>query len=151
MDKENCLACDLINGRTVLPGGLIARKNGWVVEHCVGPLGVGSLIVKPERHVERVAELTADEATAMGPMLHEAARVVTAITEPDQVYICLWSHAGGRPGHIHYVVQPITQETMERHDAFGPELQVAMFEFGEMPERVPVEEFAQHARGEWRG
>lgn len=37
-----------------------------MVEHCVGPLGVGTLIVKPERHVVHVADLTAEEAASMG-------------------------------------------------------------------------------------
>jgi diadenosine tetraphosphate (Ap4A) HIT family hydrolase len=67
---DACLACDLISGRIPLPGGTIARESGWVVEHCVGPLGIGTLIVKPERHVVHVADLTEAEAAAMGPLLH---------------------------------------------------------------------------------
>lgn len=63
----SCPACDLIEGRAELPGGVIARSSGWVVEHCVGPLGVGTLVVKPERHVVHVADLTEDEGIAMGP------------------------------------------------------------------------------------
>ena len=59
---ENCLACDLASGRLPLPGGLIHRTGGWLVEHCVGPLGLGTLIVKPGRHVTAVADLTQGEA-----------------------------------------------------------------------------------------
>jgi hypothetical protein len=50
-----CIACDLSAGRAPLPGGLIHRTQHWLVEHCIGPLGIGTLIVKPERHVEHVA------------------------------------------------------------------------------------------------
>jgi hypothetical protein len=44
---KGCLACDLIAGRIELPGGVIAATKHWRLEHCVGPLGVGTLIVKP--------------------------------------------------------------------------------------------------------
>jgi diadenosine tetraphosphate (Ap4A) HIT family hydrolase len=120
-----------------------------VVEHCLGPLGIGTLIVKPERHVLHVADLTDDEAVAMGSLLRKAASVVTELCDPDQVYISLWSHADGQPGHIHYVVQPVGAEAIDRHGAHGPKLQVAMFEHGDPPEASAVEEFAAHARQVW--
>jgi hypothetical protein len=70
MDRmEGCLACDLAEGRLPLPGGVIHEGSHWLVEHCVGPLGVGTLLVKPKRHVTRVAELTDEEAAELGPLL----------------------------------------------------------------------------------
>lgn len=146
---ESCVACDLTSGRALLPGGVIARESGWVVEHCVGPLGVGTLIVKPERHVVHVADLTPEEAVSMGSLLHRAASVVTELTHPDQVYISLWSHAGRRPGHIHYVVQPVDHDTMRRHDAHGPKLQAAMFDLDDPPSASSIGEFATRARNLW--
>lgn len=146
---KDCLACDLINGRAELPGGTIARESGWVIEHCVGPLGLGTLIVKPERHVVHVADLTDEEAAAMGPVLHRAARVVTELGTPDQVYISLWSHAERQPGHIHYVVQPVDTGTMARHNAHGPKLQAAMFDLDDPPDSASIEEFTTKARDLW--
>lgn len=146
---DACLACDLISGRIALPGGTIARESGWVVEHCVGPLGIGTLIVKPERHVVHVADLTEAEAAAMGSLLHRASSVVTELSRPDQVYVSLWSHARRRPGHIHYVVQPIDEQTMTRHDAHGPELQAAMFESDDPLDPERIEEYASRARDAW--
>lgn len=29
---ESCVACDLTGGRAVLPGGVIARESGWVLD-----------------------------------------------------------------------------------------------------------------------
>jgi hypothetical protein len=55
---DQCLACALAAGRLPLPGGRIFRTEFWLVEHCVGPLGLGTLIVKPERHVTAVAGLS---------------------------------------------------------------------------------------------
>lgn len=146
---DQCLACDLASGRAALPGGTIAKDSGWLVEHCVGPLGVGTLVVKPERHVIHVADLTGEEASVMGRVLHEAAQVITEILEPDQVYISLWSHADRRPGHIHYVVQPVDQAAMARHGSHGPRLQALMFENDQPPDPAAVEEFALRARQRW--
>jgi diadenosine tetraphosphate (Ap4A) HIT family hydrolase len=128
-----CLACDLIEHPEEVPGGRIATIGSWVVEHCVGPLGVGTVVVKPLRHVIHLADLDPVEAAQLGPLLADVARAVTSAQaeagEPvDQVYVCLWSHAERRPGHIHFVVQPVSAEVMARHDAHGPKLQTSMFE-----------------------
>ena len=77
---EGCLACDLYEGRIALPGGIIQDTGRWVVEHCVGPLGVGTLIVKPRRHVVHVSDLEDDEAGELGPVLQRAAAVVGELT-----------------------------------------------------------------------
>jgi diadenosine tetraphosphate (Ap4A) HIT family hydrolase len=116
-----------------------------VVEHCVGPLGVGTLIVKPIRHVTHVADLEPEEMAQLGTLLHQTAAVVTELAEPDQVYVCLWSHADRRPGHIHFAVQPVDADDMRRFDAHGPALQVAMFNSGELPPLPQVDAFSFRA------
>lgn len=135
---EGCLACDLASGRRYLPGGLIHETTHWLVDHCVGPLGVGTLIVRPKRHVVHVWELTGDEAEELGPLLRRTSEIVAELTDPDQVYVCLWSHG---PGHIHFVVQPVQRGVLH-----GPRLQVAMFDRNEPPPRDEVERFAELAR-----
>ena len=143
---KGCLGCDLADGTVPLPGGVIHETAYWLVEHCVGPLGVGTLIVKPKRHVTRVAELLPDEAAELGPLLQRSAAVVDELVVPEQVYTCLWSHAGGTPVHIHYVVQPVTRALMNEHGAHGPALQLAMFERGDLPPKAQVDAFADRAR-----
>jgi diadenosine tetraphosphate (Ap4A) HIT family hydrolase len=59
-----------------LPGGVIHDARAWLVEHCVGPLGVGTLVVKTRRHYTRVADLSGSEAAALGPLLLRATQVV---------------------------------------------------------------------------
>jgi diadenosine tetraphosphate (Ap4A) HIT family hydrolase len=146
-DTADCLACDLTHGRRPLPGGLISEAGGWRVEHCIGPLGVGTLVVKPTRHVESVAELSVAEAADLGPLLKHSTNVVTELCQPQQVYVCLWSHAGGRRGHIHFVVQPATHDAIERHgQVYGPQLQLAMFSSDDRPDPHQVSEFADRAR-----
>lgn len=145
MGVEGCLACDLADGRAPLPGGLIHGTSHWLVEHCVGPLGVGTLIVKPRRHVVHLWELDEAAAEELGPLLRDTASVVAELTSPDQVYVCLWSHHGGVPVHVHFVVQPVSSEQRDLH-GLGPQLQVAMFEAGELPPGDQVEAFADRAR-----
>jgi hypothetical protein len=41
-----CLACELLAGARPLPGGRLAEWSGWVVEHSVGPLGLGTLVCR---------------------------------------------------------------------------------------------------------
>ena len=132
----SCFACELIEHPERVPGGRIATLGGWVVEHCVGPLGVGTVVVKTRRHVVQVAELDPAEIEELGPALTRVARAVTIASSeagdpPGQVYVCLWSHAQRQPGHIHFVVQPVSEARMAQHDAHGPELQVRMFKADE--------------------
>ncbi len=143
MGEVGCLACDLSDGRRPLPGGLIHRVAGWRVEHCVGSLGLGTLIVKPTRHVEQLADLTAAEADVLGPLLAETARVVGAVGHAEQVYVCLWSHG---PVHVHFVVQPETADATRVFGAHGPGLQVAMFDRGEVPPAEQIDRIAAEAR-----
>jgi diadenosine tetraphosphate (Ap4A) HIT family hydrolase len=110
------------------------------------PLGIGTLIVKPERHVIRVADLTDAEAAELGPLLRDASRVAAELVDADQVYNCLWSHAGGTPVHIHYVVQPVTPAQMSEFDAAGPRLQVAMFATDRNPDDRDIAAIADIAR-----
>jgi diadenosine tetraphosphate (Ap4A) HIT family hydrolase len=116
------------------------------VEHCVGPLGVGTLIVKPFRHCTAVADLSTEESLELGPLLTLVARCVRDLTDADQVYACLWSHAGWTPGHIHFVVQPSWDALRSQFDKPGPFLQVAIFEAARDPELVELQAFCDRAR-----
>jgi diadenosine tetraphosphate (Ap4A) HIT family hydrolase len=143
---EGCLACDLASGRRDLPGGEILVTDHWIVEHCVGPLGVGTLIVKPKRHVVHLWQLEEAEAAEIGPLLRRVSAAIAELTQPDQVYAGLWSHAGGKPVHVHFVVQPVTRELMDTIGDYGPHLQVAMFDANRQPPRDEVVRFADRAR-----
>lgn len=150
-DRTGCLACELIENPGQVPGGRIATIGHWVVEHCVGPLGVGTVVVKPIRHVIHLAQLEPTEAAELGPLLARVARAVTlgsseAGSPSSQVYVCLWSHAEREPGHIHFVIQPVGDAVMAQHDAHGPELQVRMFEASEPMERQAMVDAAERIR-----
>ena len=138
MSTVGCIACDLAEGRAPLPGGLINATAWWRIEHCVGPLGVGTLILNPTRHVVHLADLAHQEADELGPLLRRASACVTALCSPDQVYACLWSHG---PAHLHFVIQPVGTGALH-----GPRLQADLFAADVRPDASEVEEFAERAR-----
>jgi diadenosine tetraphosphate (Ap4A) HIT family hydrolase len=143
---EGCLACELTQGRRELPGGRIYATDHRVVEHCIGPLGLGTMVVKPLRHVTHVWDLTVEESAELGPLLLRVARAQRDLLAPGQVYVRLWSHAGWQPGHIHFVLQPVPPNAPDRYEQPGPALQMAMFEAGDRVAGSAVEEFARRMR-----
>ena len=145
----NCLACESIASQAA-PGGCIHKTEHWFVDHCIGPLGVGTLIVKPNRHVVHVSDLRPAEAAELGVLLQQTAAVVTKLEQPEQVYVTLWSHMHALPGHIHFVVQPVTRARMEEHDGrHGLRLQVEMFDRKVEPDPAEAAAFADRARAAW--
>ena len=85
-------------------------------------------------------------------MLRQAAEVVTRLESPEQVYVTLWSHMHAVPGHIHFVVQPMTRARMEEHGGkHGCRLQVEMFDRKVFPEEHQVAAFVERARVAWPG
>ena len=145
-DVDGCLACDLTAGRLPLPGGRIHETEHWIVEHCVGPLGVGCLLVKPRRHLTSLGDLQAAEAVELGPLLQRSAAIVDDLVRPEQVYVGLWSHAGRMRVHIHFVVQPATTDAIDAVGAYGPGLQAGMFDRNELPALEAVDAFSDRAR-----
>ena len=143
------MACRFVAEPVAVPGGRIADTTHWVVEHCVGPLGVGTLILKPRRHVVAVAALTDTEVQELGPLLRKCSAVAAEISDADQVYNTLWSHADTQPGHIHYVIQPVTAQQCLSTGLFGPALQMAMFDAGTVPDPRQVAMVADRARTLW--
>lgn len=73
---RTCEACRLTNGDAALPGGRVFQTTHWVVEHCIGALGVGTLIVKPFRHTVHLSDLRVEETAELGPLLQRTAKVI---------------------------------------------------------------------------
>jgi len=65
-DVTGFIACDCAADRVPLPGGLVHATDRGRVEHCLGPPGLGTWIVKSKRHVVAVGDLDATETA--GPM-----------------------------------------------------------------------------------
>jgi diadenosine tetraphosphate (Ap4A) HIT family hydrolase len=145
-DVLGCIACDLTHQRKHVPGGRIYATDNWVIEHCVGPLPVGTLILKPVRHTLHVSDLTNSEASELGQLLQLTSKCIQTLTSCNQVYNCLWSHGKGVPSHVHYIVQPAWPDDHERYGGSGPAVQVAQFRELGTPDIRAVGEFSERAR-----
>jgi diadenosine tetraphosphate (Ap4A) HIT family hydrolase len=83
---------------------VIYEDDLWRVEHALSPaLLRGWLIVKPRRHVEHLAELTRDEASALGPLVQRICGAVQQALAAERVYVCSF---GELVNHVHFYVLP---------------------------------------------
>lgn len=151
MDRHGCPGCDLLAGRRDLPGGIVHQTARWVVNHAIGPLNLGTLIVGPREHVVSVADLDNAAAAELGPLLRLTTTVIELLCQPEQVYVCLWSHAPTERKHLHFVVQPVTTAVRLAHGGLRSEqLQAAMMRAGQAPSAAQVERFCDEARSHFR-
>jgi len=98
------MSCDILAGKIASPGGAIYEDDYWHVDSVVGPVyWPGFLIVKLKRHCEHLAELTPQEAAAMGPVIQRTCAALTAVLQPAKVYVCSF---GDGVRHIHFWVLP---------------------------------------------
>ena len=147
VDVTGCLGCDLLSGRRFLPGGIVHQTGSWVVNHVVGSMNLGTLIVGPREHVVAVADLNESAAAELGPLLRDTARVVEALCQPEQTYVCLWSHGASARKHLHIAVQPVTAAVVARYDGLRSEkLQARMMASGDQPDAAAVDQFCDQAR-----
>jgi diadenosine tetraphosphate (Ap4A) HIT family hydrolase len=149
-DRPGCLGCDLLAGRQPLPGGIIHQTPRWAVNHAVGPLNLGTLVIAPREHIVSVADLDSAAAGELGPLLRQAAIVIEQLCQPEQVYVGLWSHGAAGRKHLHFVAQPVTGEVRLAYGGLRSEqLQAAMMKTGQPPPAAQVETFCAEARRRW--
>jgi ATP adenylyltransferase len=146
-DVVGCLGCDIVAGRYAVPGGILHQTARWIVNHAVGQLNLGTLIVAPRDHVVAVADLDDIAAAELGPLLRDAARVVETICQPEQTYVCVWSHGRAERRHLHILVQPVTSAIVAQYGGLRSEqLQAKMLKTAEPLDATEVERFCVDAR-----
>jgi ATP adenylyltransferase len=146
-DVVGCLGCDIAAGRCTVAGGILHRTARWIVNHAVGRLNLGTLVVAPRDHVVAIADLDDIAATELGPLLRDTARVIEEIVRPEQTYVCVWSHGRTERRHLHILVQPVTTELVAHHGGLRSEkLQAQLMTAGEPPDIADIERFCDDAR-----
>ncbi|TDD59381.1 hypothetical protein E1263_15165 [Kribbella antibiotica] len=146
MDVEGCLGCDVVSGRLQAPGGVLHQTPSWIVNHVVGSMNLGTLVLSPRDHVVAVADLTIEAADELGPLLRRTAQVVESILDPEQTYVSSWAHGEYGRKHLHIVVQPITSATVAAYDgALSEQLQAKMLLSGNESGQADVEQFCAQA------
>lgn len=93
------------------PGGVIYDDGSWRLEHILEPIPmVGWLVLKPLRHVETIAGLTMDEATAFGQLSKHIVEAMEMALDPAKVYLCMFAEAENF-AHIHFHFIPRFEDT----------------------------------------
>ena len=109
----------MLEGRIEAPGGTIVDDGSWHVDHAIEPpFARGWLIVKPHRHVESVADLSAGESVALGPLLRRLAGAMEQAFGAERVYVCLF---GETVRHVHFHLIPRTPDMPPEGPLLMPE------------------------------
>jgi diadenosine tetraphosphate (Ap4A) HIT family hydrolase len=103
---SDCGTCKANRGELAAPGGVVYEDAHWRAEHAIEPIPMlGWLVVKPLRHVESWAELTAEEADAFGTISRRLSRAIVATTGAAKVYLCQFGEAE-HFAHVHVHLIP---------------------------------------------
>lgn len=110
---SRCSACAEVAGEVQAPGGVIVNDGLWYVSHHTGPFtDPGELIVKTRRHCESLAELTVEEADALGPVLRGGVRALERVVVAERIYAVSFNE---RIRHVHFLLLPRTADMPPGH------------------------------------
>lgn len=141
----SCGTCRANRGELPAPGGVIYEDALWRLEHILAPIPMaGWLVLKPLRHVESFADLSAEEAAAFGPLVHGITRAMDAVMRPAKVYLCQFSEAE-HFAHIHFHLIPRRADTPPEHR--GPAVFALLSAARAGSNLAPVEEAERLAAG----
>jgi len=103
----DCYACQHnLREPSALPSRERVYDDGrWRVAHAFTAALLGWMVVVPRRHVVSMAELTAGEATALGPLLTALSRGLERILGARKAYVAFFAEAEGF-AHVHIHVVP---------------------------------------------
>ena len=145
----DCLACQILAGTQAVPGGTIAENPWWVADHCVGPYGLGSVVIKTRTHRENLWELTAAESASMGPFLQQMSEAIALAMGAERVYVGLW--VDQPPYHVHFVLQPRYPDGHHPEELGLKGLELQVFRtLGKPPSPADMAKAAEQIRAVWQ-
>lgn len=105
---EDCLVCRKHRGELPEPGGLVYEDSLARAGHAFLPEGrdrvyLGWLMVEPKRHLPELADLTDDEARAVGLALSRLSRALLRETNAEHIYSFVLGH---HVPHLHVHLLP---------------------------------------------
>jgi ATP adenylyltransferase len=99
---NDCLICARHRGEGPLGGELVSRLDGFWVWHAPpdedGTSSLGHLIIDSDRHCPYLADLTDEEAAALGPLRTRLARALRTEVSPEFVFAAV---IGTGVAHFH--------------------------------------------------
>jgi diadenosine tetraphosphate (Ap4A) HIT family hydrolase len=101
--NAQCALCLRLHEPTPPLGGWIRRDPHWAVSGHPGVAVPGWLAVQTVRHVTTLADLSADEAMGLGPLIRDASRWVQEATGAERTYSYT---LGENVRHVHVLLGP---------------------------------------------
>ncbi len=115
-----CFSCEQAMRGAALPvRERIYHDKLWRVAHSFNSALRGWLVLLPQRHVTSIAELTADEAALLGPLLHQVSQALHAVVGCEKTYVMQFAEAEGF-GHVHFHIVPRMADLPDEHG--GPRI-----------------------------
>lgn len=116
-NPNDCYSC----AQTARLEQLPPRENIWTdglwrVAHAFNSALPGWLVVLPLRHTEALADLTPEEAAALGPLLRRVSAALSEIVGCQKTYVILFAEAPGFQ-HLHFHVVPRMPDLPREHKA----------------------------------
>jgi diadenosine tetraphosphate (Ap4A) HIT family hydrolase len=100
-----CYTCSRDGGLSTAPYERIAADGLWRVAHAIGTGLPGWLVLVPRRHVTSIADLTDEEAAALGTWQVRLSRALHAVTGCPKTYVAQFAEAPGF-AHVHFHIMP---------------------------------------------
>lgn len=95
----------------------ILTTRDWRVAHAFNSTVPGWLVLVPHRHIGAFADLTADEAAGLGPLVRRLSIALTSVTGCVKTYLMQFSEQEGFAHlHLHLVPRAVDQPA----EATGP-------------------------------
>lgn len=138
---DGCRTCWLLKRRDAGEAprwDCIVRTDTWDVVHCDSSSLLGWIVLVVRRHVAALADLTDDEAAALGPIVRNVSRILHDEVGCEKTYVAQFAeHPQHRHVHVHVVPRPIDLAD----DDIGP----GIFQFLGVDETARVSEAAMDA------
>ena len=145
----DCLACQLLAGSQSVPGGTIAENDWWVADHCVGPYGLGAVVLKTRAHRENLWDLSVAESASLGPFMQQLSEAIALAMTAERVYVSLW--VDQPPYHVHFVLQPRYPDGHHPEDLGLKGLELQVFRtLSKPPSETAMAEAADRIRTVWQ-
>jgi diadenosine tetraphosphate (Ap4A) HIT family hydrolase len=112
---------------------MIAETEHWHADHCIGPFGVGAVVVKTKEHVESLWQLPDGAADELGPFLRRISGAIVSGLGAERAYLTMW--VDKPPLHVHVVVYPRWPGEAQR----GPDVLREQWSAGPPPAKEAAE------------
>jgi diadenosine tetraphosphate (Ap4A) HIT family hydrolase len=83
---------------------MIVETAHWRADHCIGPFGVGAVVLKTKEHVGDFWALTPEAAAELGPLASRVSRAIVDGLDAERIYLTMW--VDQQPHHVHLVLYP---------------------------------------------